>query len=136
MSENFLGSCACNAINYVVRKNVQFVVNCHCNNCKKLTGAPFSSIAVALDQDFEIIKGKNEVSTFNISDNVKKHFCSSCGTPIYNLNKKYPGKCMIYLGSLDDPRCVTPSINIYCESMLPWLYSINEMRNFDQEITE
>ncbi len=96
----------------------------------------FETIAVVDRDSFEIIAGQKTLSSYPITENATKHFCRTCGTPIFNLLKKYPNSCMVQVGSLDDPALVTPAINIYCESMLPWVKGIADLKSFDREPTK
>jgi len=135
MSENISGSCLCSAVKYIIKGEIKAVANCHCNTCKKITGGAFETIAVTAENNFEITVGQDNLTIYQISENTKKHFCRTCGTPIFNLHKKYPGNCMIQVGSLDEPALVTPAINIFCESMLPWVKGIADLKCFEKEPT-
>jgi hypothetical protein len=132
MSENKTGSCKCSEVKYEIKSEVEMVANCHCNTCRKMSGAAFATIVVVDEQSCEIFAGRNEMTAYQVTDNVEKHFCRKCGTPVYYLNKKFPGKCLIPIGSLDNPTGLKPSINVFCESMLPWVSSIDEITSFDQ----
>ena len=37
------------------------------------------------------------------------------------------------LGSLDDPTATTLAVNVYCESMLPWVKDISGLSCFEKE---
>lgn len=132
MSEHTTGSCLCHSVQYVIKEDINAVTNCHCNTCKKITGAAFETIAVVSDKNLEITEGINLITTYQITKNAQKHFCSICGTPIYNINNKYPGRCMVLIGSLDDPSSAVPTMNIFCESMFPWVKDICALKNFEQ----
>ena len=132
MSENNTGSCKCSEVKYEVKSEIEMVANCHCNSCRKMSGAAFATIVVVDEQECEIVAGRNELTVYQVSDNVKKHFCRKCGTPVYYLNQKIPGKYIIPVGSLDNPMDLTPSLNIFCETMLPWVRSIDKITSFDQ----
>lgn len=132
MSENKTGSCKCNEVNYAITSDVEMVANCHCNTCRKMSGAAFATIVVIDEQNFEIIAGRNELISYQVTENTVKYFCRICGTPVYSLNKQLPGKYMIPIGSLDNPEKFTPSVNIFCESMLSWVNSIDDIPSFDQ----
>ncbi len=132
MADPVTGSCRCGKVKFAVHKPIEFAANCHCSICKKISGGAFSSIAIVDEADLEFTAGRNELTAYRITENASKHFCGKCGTPVYNLHKGFPGKYMIPLGTLDNPRCVTPSVNIHCENMLPWVSSIMDRNNFDQ----
>jgi hypothetical protein len=131
MSE-LTGSCHCKSVRYTVKSPFRMALNCHCNTCKKMTGAAFEAIALIEESELEFSRGKELLTTYQVSQLARKHFCSRCGTPIYNLHVKVPGQAIIHIGSLDDPAAVTPSVNIFCESMLPWVKSLADLKNFDQ----
>lgn len=132
MIENVTGSCLCNSVKYTVHEKIKSVANCHCKTCKKITGAAFETIAVIDEKSLEIVEGGELLSAYEISDTAKKHFCSNCGTPIYNLLIAYPGRCMVQVGSLDHPELVTPAVNVFCESMLPWVKGIADLKCFEK----
>jgi len=127
------GSCFCKAVQYHITSAISMAVNCHCNNCKKISGAAFASMAVVRERHLEIVSGEGCLATYQLSENLTKHFCNRCGTPIFNRNSRYPGRCMVALGSLDDPRVVIPSVNVHCENRLDWVILDDKLQNFKQE---
>lgn len=132
MPENTTGSCLCNSVKYTITEEIKSVVNCHCNTCKKITGGAFETIAVIEEKNLKITAGENVLTTYHINENAKKHFCGTCGTPIFNLLNKYPGRCMVQVGSFDQPSLVAPAVNVFCESMLPWVKGIADLKCFEQ----
>ena len=133
MTTAITGSCFCKTVQYRIKSAIAMAVNCHCNNCKKISGGAFASLAVVREKHLEITSGEESLATYQLSENLKKHFCNRCGTPIFNRNSRYPGRCMVALGSLDDPRAVTPSVNVHCENQLDWVILDDQLQNFQQE---
>ena len=134
MSAKVSGSCICEAVRYEVAE-IKLVGNCHCTICKKLTGASFSIVAIVGEDDFAVIQGSSHLQAYQVNDNGRKYFCGICGSPIYNLNKKYPGNKMVCVGSFDNPALVAPSVNVHCENKLPWVSSIETLKNFERDIS-
>ena len=130
------GSCFCNAVQYKLDVAPKAVVNCHCNFCRKHSGAAFSTYAVVPEAGLEIIAGQDSISAFQFKDNAYKHFCKQCGSPIYNKNVRYQGLRMVYLGGISESSDIVPTANIYCESQLVWVPAIAEIRNFAQGIAK
>ncbi len=126
------GSCYCNAVQFKVSGAPKAVVNCHCNFCRKHSGAAFSTYAAVLEAALEIVSGADSISSFKVEEDAHKHFCKQCGTPIFNKNARYPGMSMIYLGGISELSGIAPTANIYCESQLAWVPSIAEIRSFAQ----
>jgi hypothetical protein len=131
-----LGSCFCNAVQYKLNVAPKAVVNCHCNFCRKHSGAAFSTYAVVPETALEITAGQDSISAFQIKEKAHKHFCKQCGSPIYNKNDRYQGLCMVYLGGIADSANIVPTANIYCESQLAWVPGIAEVRNFPQGVAK
>jgi hypothetical protein len=130
------GSCFCNAVLYKLSVAPKAVVNCHCNFCRKHSGAAFSTYAVVSEAALEITAGQDSISAFQIKDKAYKHFCKYCGSPIYNKNERYQGLCMVYLGGISESSNIVPTANIYCESQLAWVPAVAEIRNFAQGIAK
>lgn len=127
------GSCLCGEVNYRLNSAILKVVNCHCNFCRSHSGSAFSTYAALPHASLEITKGQEKLSHFQAGDG-KKHFCSMCGTPIFNLNKKYPGACMVYLGTLEKARDITPSVNVWCENKLAWVDDVSAIHSLPQGV--
>ena len=123
------GSCLCGAVGYRAATPVRRIVNCHCGLCRKMNGSAFSSYAVIPFEALEI-SGEAYVAKYAVTERAKKHYCSRCGTPLFNLNSKYPGACMLYLGAVDGAEQYAPSLNVYCESMLSWLDGVVSLEGF------
>ena len=130
---NQSGSCFCGEVKYKFNSDILNVVNCHCAMCRSHTGSAFSTYAIFPYSACEITHGKEKLSSIDAGAG-KKHFCGNCGTPIFNLNSKFPGVCIVYFGTLDDSESVHPKINIWCESQMPWINSMSTIESMNQEI--
>lgn len=126
------GSCNCQKIQYELTGDIKKIINCHCNLCRKMNGSAFSTYAVVLDTDFNLLSGK--ITSVKVTDKSSRSVCDCCATPVYNQNPDYAGLKMLYLGSLDSCKNLPPEINIYCESRLAWLDTINALPEFNQAI--
>ena len=124
------GSCLCGVVKYATSSDFELVGNCHCNTCKKITGSAFEAFAVISRESFSLSAGEDSLVEYKISPKAKKHFCGICGTPVYNLLRLAPGKLIVHVGTLDEPGRLTPAVNLYCESMLPWVAEIQSLKNF------
>ncbi len=132
MAETMTGACLCGAVQYQLNQPVKAVANCHCNTCKKISGAAFQTVVIVDRDAFEITAGKETLSSYQMTENARKHFCRNCGSAVYVLHKKFPASCLLQLGSLSDPTAVQPTINVFCETMLPWVKDITALPSFDQ----
>lgn len=131
-----LGSCFCNAVQYKLTCAPKALVNCHCNFCRKHSGAAFSTYAVFPEAALAVVEGSDAIAAFSPAEQSHKHFCKKCGTPLYNKNARYPGLCMVYLGGISASLDMVPTANIYCESQLSWVSDIAGIRAFERGIVK
>ena len=96
-----------------------------------MNGSAFSSYAV-IPHKALALSGEENVSEYRVTEGARKHFCKKCGTPLFNVNVKYPGVCMLYLGVLEENAGHSPSVNVFCESMLGWVENIGSMTRIEQ----
>jgi hypothetical protein len=94
-----------------------------------MNGSAFSSYAVIPYSALEIV-GKSDLGAYAVTQRATKHYCNRCGTPLFNLNSKYAGACMLYLGAIEGSEDYPPALNVYCESMLSWLESVTSLEGF------
>lgn len=128
------GNCACGAIRYRADTDIKNVVNCHCAQCRSMNGSAYSTYAALPESELQL---EGEVASYAVTVDATKHFCPHCGTPIFNTNRRYPGACMLYLGTLKDAPAHPPSSNVFCESKLDWTQHLGELpcylQGFDSE---
>jgi len=127
------GSCLCGSVSFKLNTPVLNVVNCHCNFCRSHSGAAFSTYAIVKRSGLEIVKGEEKLKSFG-KEAANKNFCGECGTPIFNVNGKYLGACMVYFGTLENRNALAPQINIWCESMVDWANSIQSISSLPQGV--
>ena len=92
-----------------------------------MNGSAFSSYVVVPHEGLTLL-GDENVATYEVGPGARKHYCSRCGTPLFNLVSRYAGACMIYLGVLESPTAGVPSLNVYCESMLSWVERVGSIQ--------
>ncbi|WP_442499709.1 GFA family protein [Methylobacter sp. sgz302048] len=129
------GSCLCGKVKFKLNSEIRNVVNCHCNFCRSHSGAAFSTYVALPHSALEITSGHDSLHSFQIRG-VKKHFCRECGTPIFNLNDKYPGACMVYFGTFERSRDIFPQVNVWCESRLGWIDSLPSLTSVGRGVEE
>jgi hypothetical protein len=125
------GACSCASVKYHADADFRRVVNCHCKLCRKMNGSAFSSYAV-IPRKFLMLSGDENLAEYQVTEAARKHFCRNCGTPLFNSNEKYPGACMIYLGSLEESANHSPSLSVFCESMLGWVEDIGSITRIEK----
>jgi hypothetical protein len=85
------------------------------------------------EPEFRVEEGQEFIARYAATPKATKHFCMACGTPLFNTNPvDYPTFAMVYLGTVSTTSELTPRINVYRESMLPWVGTIESIKSFSQ----
>ncbi|KZK96867.1 GFA family protein [Pseudovibrio sp. Ad26] len=121
MTEQLTGGCACGAVRYEAKGEIEFSFNCHCRKCQRSTGTGHSS---AFAIDVAGIQFQGEVREHKaISDNgaaTYSGFCPTCGSPLTSRTERFPNRIYIHAATLDDPSHFSPSVIVFEEAAQPW----------------
>jgi hypothetical protein len=81
MSELKRGACLCGRVNFTVAGDLRAPDACHCVQCRKQSGHYFASTNVP--RAILVITGQENVSWYQSSVNVRRGFCSTCGSFLF-----------------------------------------------------
>tara|TARA_R110002096_G_C14238753_1_gene692589 strand:- start:124 stop:558 length:435 start_codon:yes stop_codon:yes gene_type:complete len=111
------GGCACGAVRFEIEGKPKFVANCHCVDCRKATGAAFSTwVGYRNDQ----ITWHGTSAIHESSPGVLRGHCATCGSPLTYQGKKWPGETHLVIGAFDEPESFTPAGDVFTDEALPW----------------
>ena len=118
----FSGGCACGAIRYACASSPIAMINCHCRDCQRSSGAPFASGVVVLASDLEVTGTPATYAVRGGSGNVTvRSFCSTCGSPLFARSAAVNGFVSVRFPTLDDPSTFKPMLDIWTASAQPWV---------------
>jgi len=125
------GTCLCGAVRYMTSAESILSGVCHCRDCQRFTGSAFAAL-VAVPKEALTITGtmKTFTSRGGSGKSVLRHFCPQCGSSIAAEPESGPGRVVLNIGTLDEPKSVTPSLEIFCDDALPWVQTIGDLRRF------
>ena len=112
------GGCLCAAVRYRVSGAPLATSICHCNSCRRASGAPSVAWVVLRTVDFAFVTG--QPVTFRSSPPVVRTFCGKCGTPMTYQHDASPGTIDVTTATLDVPERFAPLREIWLEHKLPW----------------
>ncbi len=125
------GGCHCGAVRYEVEGTPQHVALCHCNDCRKSSGAPMVAWAAFSEAEFRLTKG--EPKTFNSSGKSMRSFCPDCGTGLYFSNQDFlPGIVDIQAATLDNPEVFPAGAHIQTAERIGWMETAHELHGFER----
>ena len=125
------GSCLCGAIHYAIEGRIGPVVNCHCSQCRKASGAAFASNASVPRDAFRFLSGRSSVREYESSPGHWRAFCGRCGSPVYARRSADPMTLRIRLGGLDGDPGRRPAAHVFTGSMAPWHAIHDELPCFE-----
>ena len=114
----FDGGGLCGAIRYRAAGEPANPSHCHCQDCRRSSGAPFVSWATFRAGDFAFTRGSPQQYAY---DGRVRSFCGRCGTPLTFQAAEWPDEIDVTLGSLDQAERVTPRDHIWGSDRLPWI---------------
>lgn len=121
MIDKHTGKCLCGKVSYIATGQPIIVAQCHCQECRRLSGtghsvgAMFPSQAVALSGELTEFKYMSDKSS-----QVTKAFCAECGSPIYGTNTRMPDHLTLTLGSMDDASDLKIAVVIFERDRPHW----------------
>lgn len=120
------GRCLCGHVQFEIHGDLRDIVNCHCSKCRKFHGnyGAYTSVKV---ENLTITEQKGlkwYESPTDETDNVRRGFCSECGSSLFWHPKDRP-TISIAAGSLDSPTNLKTIGHIWC-SQLPGFYQIKD----------
>ncbi len=127
------GGCLCGAIRYEISGEPRRMVNCHCDDCRKNTGAAFATNIMFDEGDVRVTQGETRKFE-HVSDagNTKtKEFCPNCGSQLFSTTAGRPA-IVVKVGSMDDAGFVQPTANFYCARALAYADLSGDVTNFDE----
>jgi hypothetical protein len=116
------GGCLCGAVRFETSEQPQWIVHCHCEPCRKASGAAFLS---GLMYRGEAIRWTGETNGYESSPGIWRVFCGSCGGSLAFRQDAAPEKDVLLLGAFDDPSKIEIHDNvnhIFAERELAWLH--------------
>lgn len=117
------GGCLCGAVRFELSEAPFQVAVCHCNSCRKHTGAP---AAVYADCKRETVQfTRNTMTLYGSSPGVYRGFCARCGSTLAFESDKKPDEIHIHIGAFDEPGAFPPTAPPdYLEYRLAWMHRL------------
>ncbi len=128
------GKCFCGAVEYKLVGGVSEAFFCHCESCRRSSGAPFVAWGRIKITKFEFTKG--EISTFKSSPRVHRSFCTKCGTEVAYKHDDYQAEVDIRLGTLNDPDEVVPDHHVWIAEKLSWIHIRDDLPKYQKRRPE
>ncbi|MBP0492576.1 GFA family protein [Pararoseomonas indoligenes] len=112
------GGCHCGAVRYEARGKPFHATICHCQDCRRVAGAPLVAWFSVRARDFHVVRGR--IRPYASSSRAERGFCGDCGTPLTFRAHDLPEEIDVATATLDDPAAVPPADHVRVASGIPW----------------
>jgi hypothetical protein len=117
----YRGGCLCGAVRYRIEARPLSVSACHCEDCKKLSGA--TNLLMVLTARDHFVKEKGETQTFRKTADSGRAVdivrCAECGTRLWHEPLVGAEYVLIAAGALDDASWAIPTMHIWTSRAEP-----------------
>jgi hypothetical protein len=131
------GHCVCGDISYEADADPIVVVNCHCDDCQRQSGAAFSTNVVFPKASLSV-SGTPTVfrTTGTDSGEVRERsFCGTCGSVLFTSLVEQPGIAVVKAGTLDDRTGYSPAVEVWRDSAQEWVAAVaTERQTFPRDL--
>ncbi len=122
------GGCLCGAARYQIDLKDAHTLACHCRECQKHMGTPYSIFTVVPSNQFKWLKKPD--SSITISERATRLFCGSCGTYLKWEGVEATDEAEVNAMTLDDPTCIKIDEEIFTRTRLPWVNTVQGARQY------
>lgn len=119
MTDRYDGRCLCGAVRFRAEGRPKWVLWCHCESCRRHSGAPASVFVCFNDDAVTVTSG--EIALYTSSPGVERGFCARCGSTLTCSNAKLPAETHYHIGAFERTSDLSPTGEIYPREKLPWV---------------
>lgn len=118
------GGCLCGAVRFVVTVEPITTVHCHCSDCRRATGAPFSTLAIyprdAVRWTGAMPRRVPWAERLRLS-------CPHCGSPLGVLPAEAAAIVVLNVGCHDRPEQLAPACHVWTSDQLPYIRTCDDL---------
>ncbi|HKC49623.1 MAG TPA: GFA family protein [Myxococcota bacterium] len=132
MSEGeFEGGCLCGAVRYRATGAAGNATLCHCQTCRRASGAPTVAWVTFAARAFGFTRG--DPLRYRSSPLVLRTFCGRCGTPLSYARDDEPESIDVTTISLDRAAELAPRDHTWTRHALPWMRGLDALPHFPEK---
>jgi len=131
-TRELIGKCFCGAVEYAVRDEFLYAMNCHCSNCRRTTGSAFKPFAGIERDKLRLTKGETGLLVVGDDTGCDKH-CVACGSLLFSIVRD-GAFVHVALGTLVDAPSIRPQVHIFVGSKAPWFTITDDLPQYDGHV--
>ena len=114
------GSCLCGGVRYEADGPLTLMARCHCDQCRKASGAEFATNGSVAREHFRLVDGADLLHRYESSPGQFRVFCGRCGSPLFKEDESRPYQVRLRLGCLDTGLEQTPLFHVFVSEKPGW----------------
>ena len=122
----------CRAVQYAVRDEFRYAMNCHCSNCRRTTGAAFKPFAGIERAKLTITSGEQSLLIVGDPTGNDTH-CAACGSLLFSVVRD-GAFVHVAMGSLVDAPSIRPDKHIFVGSKAPWFAITDDLPQYEGHV--
>jgi hypothetical protein len=123
------GRCDCNAVGYEVSDAFVAAYNCHCSNCRAMTGAAFLPVGRIERAKLRVTQGEESLLVEGDLDSTYEARCGKCFSLLYWTSRD--GYFGVPYGTLIDEPTLKPMYHQFVGSKAPWYEILDVLPQHD-----
>jgi hypothetical protein len=117
----FSGGCLCGACRFEIDGPLEPAGICYCEDCRRVTGTAFGvSFRVSAARFHLTEKTSSFAKTADSGVVLTRHFCGTCGSPLFTASEAHPDAIFVKAGLLDDPSAIHIEREAWTASRVQW----------------
>ncbi|HEV7367466.1 GFA family protein [Arenibaculum sp.] len=121
MTKPYTGCCACGAARFEVVGQPVDMNHCQCRQCQRASGTGHGSHLTFVGASVSRTGDTGHwVATGDLGTRKSRHFCPTCGMPVYMTFPDMPDVFVVYASSLDDPEQFAPQFTMWTAAGRTW----------------
>jgi hypothetical protein len=124
--------CYCGAVALRSEAPAHGIVHCHCGQCRRLSGAAFTTW-VSVPKKAVRLAGTENLVAFSATSNVTRHFCKVCGSHVFTADQRYPEILGVPAGIIEGQLSAEPKAHYFVSHKAAWHTISDGLPQFDGE---
>jgi hypothetical protein len=126
------GTCACGAVEYTVPDEFTYAANCHCCDCRRVTGSAFKPFAGIERHKLALTKGESNLLALG-DEYAADARCKVCGSLLYSIVRD--GMFVhVAMGTLLDEPSIRASAHIFVGFKAPWFTITDDLPQYERHM--
>jgi len=124
------GGCYCGAVRYEVDGDFVYALNCHCSNCRRVTGSAFKPFAGIARRCLTVTSGPDTLLVMGDDSNNNTN-CAKCGSLLFSVVQN-GARVHVTLGTIEGDPGIRPTAHIFVGSKAPWFEITDGLKQFEE----